>query len=235
MTAPTYTALPTAPSRADATTFDSRADPWLTAIESLPGEVNGITTYIDNQKETFSGLKWWFTGTVVTSGKVYFDPTTGGSYRAKSDFTSLTIPSGDLSNWEPAGGLAASDADKLAFITATVPANVDELSGGDDFIANGAIAHGEVVFLEVAGTVKSISISAEADHWYGVAQSSVADGESVRVAAIGETGTGLSSLTIGSVYYVDDDGTLTISASGGRLIGYAKSTTELFITKGNAQ
>jgi len=60
----------------------------------------------------------------------------------------------------------------------------------------------------------------------GIAQKSVSDTETVKVETLGGLATNLSGLTIGSKYYVQDDGTTTTSSSG-QFLGRAITATTI--------
>ena len=60
----------------------------------------------------------------------------------------------------------------------------------------------------------------------GIAQATVADTETVEVETLGGLATNLSGLTIGSKYYVQDDGTITTS-SAGQFLGRAITATTI--------
>ncbi len=60
----------------------------------------------------------------------------------------------------------------------------------------------------------------------GIAQATVADTETLKVETLGGLSTNLSGLTIGSKYYVQDDGTTTTSSSG-QFLGRAVTTTTI--------
>lgn len=235
MTKPTITAMPTAPDRTDAATFDTRADPWLTALAGMPAEVNALVDYVENQAEIYSDVTWWVSGGSYSQYDAVFDPADGGTYRAKTTHSGVsTAPSADSTNWESAGGVPASSQAKLDLLSVTAAVDLDELRTTRSYTANGAITAGETVVLETAGTVKALTPSpSDADDWLGFAKNTVADGEEVDLATPGDLVTGLSSLTINSDYYLDDDGTFTISDTG-RKVGIALSATSILITEGNA-
>ena len=71
----------------------------------------------------------------------------------------------------------------------------------------------------------------DAGNWIGTAGATVADGEDVTINSMGKVDLNQSGLTIGSVYYIDDDGSLTTSSSGGRKIGKAVAADKLYITE----
>lgn len=75
MTLPTITALPTAPSRTDPSTFASRGDAFVAALATLRSEINTwgtalpgeLTTYAPLASPTFTGTPTLPTGTVATT------------------------------------------------------------------------------------------------------------------------------------------------------------------------
>ena len=159
MSKPSITALPTAPSRAVPATFLTLNDPFLTALESAPGEVNSSKDWIEKGAERYSDLKWWVSGTSYSSGNVVFDPANGGSYRAKTSHTSVTAPSADSTNWTTAGGVSPADQTKLAHMTVPEAIDLDQLAGGKFMTADGAITAGETVVLKSDGDVAAVSSS----------------------------------------------------------------------------
>jgi|DEB0MinimDraft_6_1074348.scaffolds.fasta_scaffold18239_1 hypothetical protein len=64
----------------------------------------------------------------------------------------------------------------------------------------------------------------------GISNETQADGQTTEIAIIGSVVDGFTGLTIGSNYYVQEDGTITTS-TGGQLIGKAISATQLLITQ----
>jgi hypothetical protein len=81
--------------------------------------------------------------------------------------------------------------------------------------------------------VAAAGVTTDAGDWLGISQNAADDAASVRVAINGNIADGLTGLTIDTIYYVDDDGTLTTSSVGGRKIGRATATTKLQITEDN--
>ena len=74
--------------------------------------------------------------------------------------------------------------------------------------------------------------SSAGSYTIGIANSTVADTESVNIDILAGTNASQTGLTIGDTYYVDVDGTITNIDSGYGVIGKALSATELLITKG---
>ena len=64
----------------------------------------------------------------------------------------------------------------------------------------------------------------------GISNETQADGQTTEIAIIGSVVDGFTGLTIGTNYYVQEDGTITTS-TGGQLIGKAISATQLLITQ----
>jgi hypothetical protein len=86
-----------------------------------------------------------------------------------------------------------------------------------------------------AGIFTVANYTNNADTWIGIA-----DGTSGTVKIMGGVAEGLTGLTTGTIYYVNYDGTLTATENAGPengtygKIGRAISSTQLFITEGNA-
>ena len=85
-----------------------------------------------------------------------------------------------------------------------------------------------IVDIEPGGT------TTDAGDWIGTAGNSAADTEDVIINSAGKVDTNQSGLTIGTTYYVADDGSLETSASGGRKIGKAVAADKLYITERRA-
>ena len=74
----------------------------------------------------------------------------------------------------------------------------------------------------------------DAGDWLGIAEATVADGGDCPITLKGGINESQSGLTIGTIYYVDDDGSLTSSSAGGRKLGKATAADKILITEGNA-
>jgi hypothetical protein len=80
-------------------------------------------------------------------------------------------------------------------------------------------------------TLPAPSTNLSSTNLLGLASETKADGESVDIAVIGPTVDGYTGLTIGSLYYVQEDGTITTSSTDAQLIGKAISATKILITQ----
>ena len=78
----------------------------------------------------------------------------------------------------------------------------------------------------VVGTITSIVTNLTSTNFLGIAQATVADTATVEVETLGGLATNLSGLTIGSKYYVQDDGTTTTN-SAGQFLGRAVTATTI--------
>ena len=105
------------------------------------------------------------------------------------------------------------------------------ITGTETFTATGSITAGQVVALRTDGNVEVVSASNVAN-WIGVSTQTVTNGNTLKVTILGGINTNLTGLTIGSVYYVQNDATISTS-SGSYKIGRAIATTKLYITEGN--
>jgi hypothetical protein len=138
----------------------------------------------------------------------------------QSFVSAFTLPTSDGT----AGQILTTNASgTLAFANQTVNLST----------ASGAIAAGEVVALNVNGTVTKVTTSTLANAWYGISSQAIADGATGYIQTRGAINANQSSLTIRSVYYLADNGSLTTSTSSGRKVGKAISATKLLITEGN--
>ena len=96
------------------------------------------------------------------------------------------------------------------------------------FTADGAIAQGDTVSLETNGKVKKItSANSNLARFIGLADAAISDTASGKVTMKGGIAVnGLSSLTPGATYYVQNDGTLSTTSSS-VTAGKAMSTTSI--------
>jgi len=69
--------------------------------------------------------------------------------------------------------------------------------------------------------------------WIGFADGAISSGASGAVTLISGVNENQSSLAIGSVYYVQPNGTISTS-TGGLKVGKAVATTKIYVTEGNA-
>lgn len=136
--------------------------------------------------------------------------------------------------WQLTLGMLPSDKAKLDLLTVPSAVNLNNLRRGKFRTADGAGSAGDVVARQSDGTIKVVTTgNANADDWLGFVASDFVDAASVRVLGCGDIVTGLTGLTYGETHYLDGDGSLTISAVGGRKVGLALSTTDLLITEIN--
>lgn len=193
-------------------------------------------SYLEARTGDPSAQSLWVSGTSYSDGDTVYSPTDLLPYRANKDIAnSTTDPNADGgTDWDGAGGIAAADLTKLGYMTVTEVIDLDISQDRVILTANGSITAGELLVLEDAGTVKGVTPSpTDADDWVGFAAHSAADGQDVIVNTAGDVDENQSGLTIGSTYYADDDGTLTISDTG-RKIGKAVAADKLYITERRA-
>jgi hypothetical protein len=69
--------------------------------------------------------------------------------------------------------------------------------------------------------------------WFGIAQQSVTNADCI-IRLLSGVANGLEDLVINSVYYVQDDGSITTNVVSGRKIGIAIASDKLLITEANA-
>ena len=70
-------------------------------------------------------------------------------------------------------------------------------------------------------------------NWIGIADAAISDTATGTINLIGSIDDSQSSLTIGSLYYMQDDATVTTTSATNREVGRAVSATELLITQGS--
>jgi hypothetical protein len=98
--------------------------------------------------------------------------------------------------------------------------------------ASGAITNGKPVVVNSAGTVSVVNGSnLTTENYIGIASGGTyADGQSVTVDTIGTVNADQSSLTAGQQYFVQEDGTLGLTADSTSVVaGTAISATELIV------
>lgn len=85
-----------------------------------------------------------------------------------------------------------------------------------------------------AAVITPSSAASTAADWVGIAEENISNAATGYVTLLGGINDQQSSLTVGSVYYVDADGTIVASPTAYGKIGKAISATELLVTEGNA-
>jgi len=88
----------------------------------------------------------------------------------------------------------------------------------------------KISFSQVAGSITTTNLTAT--NFVGIADAGISTSATGTVVVQGGTATGLTSLTIGSKYYVQDDGTITTVSSSVNA-GLAISTTALLLNGGS--
>lgn len=78
------------------------------------------------------------------------------------------------------------------------------------------------------------SASSNNTDWIGFAESAISDTATGDILVVGSTAENQSGLTIGSTYYVQEDGTLGTSSTNAVKVGRAIAANKLLITEGNA-
>lgn len=97
------------------------------------------------------------------------------------------------------------------------------------FVADGAISSGDTVSLETSGKVKKItSGNANVARFIGIADAGISDTDSGNVTIKGGISTNVSSLTAGTDYYCQADGSIGTSSGGSAVkMGKAMSATSI--------
>jgi hypothetical protein len=72
-------------------------------------------------------------------------------------------------------------------------------------------------------------------NYVGIAKAAISDGATGTVNIVGSVDDSQSSLTVGSVYYLQDNATISTTYKKGREIGRALSATNLLLTNGSIQ
>lgn len=126
----TITALPTPPTRADATNFSTRADAFMAALPTFVAEANADSLAIAANATLASSsaanaaasanAAIWVSGTTYAIGDVRWSPATRYTYRRITAGAGTTDPSNDATNWALAGTMLLS----LVISTSTANAMV---------------------------------------------------------------------------------------------------------------
>jgi len=105
-----------------------------------------------------------------------------------------------------------------------------------DFVASGALPNGKPVILKADGTVEVVAESGgatnlTADNFLGTSTEAYADTDTATILLQGGISTNQSGLTIGSDYYVQEDGTLATTADTISVkLGKALSATTVLLS-----
>ena len=83
-------------------------------------------------------------------------------------------------------------------------------------------------------TFQTAAATSNNTSWIGFAESAISDSASGDILVVGSTAENQSGLTIGSTYYVQEDGTLATTTSNAIKVGRAIAANKLLITEGNA-
>lgn len=125
----------------------------------------------------------------------------------------------------PGGGFSSATAISSVVRTATFPVfPVMDTSANKLYSLVG----------DEAAVITPSSAASTAADWVGIAESGIANAATGFVTLLGGINDQQSSLTIGSVFYVDTDGGITTAVTPYGKIGKAISATELLVTEGNA-
>ena len=159
------TSPPTAPSRADISTFVARADAWVAWLESEADDIgqNATATYVNSQEAEASasaasaaaagvGAALWVSGTTYAIGDVRRSPVNYLPYRRLTSGAGTTDPSADTTNW----ALAAAIGPTLAEVTGTtVSASVN----GHYFLTNAAATTVTLPSSPAAGAIVWVTVA----------------------------------------------------------------------------
>lgn len=113
-------------------------------------------------------------------------------------------------------------------------AELSSLNKNRSFTATGSITKANIVSLRSDGTIESVTSSSNASTWIGIAAENISSGQTGQIYVVGGLADGFSSLTVDADYYVNDNGTVGTSSTSNGKIGRAASSTEIYITSGNA-
>lgn len=234
MAAPTIPTMPVAPSISVPSQISTRMGNLATALSTVPGVVDALRVHVEALPAT--ATQEWDSGTDYAVGASAWSPTDFITYRcivaAGPSHGSTTDPASTPARWVNPAAPDAADQDKLDFLDISEPRNLDNAPTRRLFTADGSITAQYAVVLNSDGSVSQVTESpTDAGDWRAVARDSASDGETLRLWWIGDIASGFTALTFEAPYFVDDDGAIVLSDTG-RPIGYAISTTEIYITHG---
>ena len=98
----------------------------------------------------------------------------------------------------------------------------------DQFVITWRRGSGSTVADVYSSTYKVQTTTTTADKYIGIAQSTVADGAAIKVDTFGATNNNQSSLSAGTTYYVQNDGSIGTTSTSTKA-GMALSATKLLI------
>ena len=152
-----------------------------------------------------------------TDGKAIVITVTGGSTNS--------ISVGNVNKFHSHSSGNPTDSFEISVSNAnTVVYDPDKQSFQALFGIGGNTTHGKLKSL----TLNASSATTNSARYIGFAQSAVSNGAAIKVDVSGATNNNQSSLTAGSIYYVQDDGTIATTSSSVKA-GIALSATKLLI------
>jgi alpha-tubulin suppressor-like RCC1 family protein len=150
--------------------------------------------------------------------------TIGANYYVQGDGTLSTYP-GIVS--VRAGRAVSSTSLQIA----TDGADGVDGTNGVSLVASGEILNGAPVILKSDGTVEAVNGNLTVDNFIGMAVEAYIDGDLAHIVLKGSTSNNQTGLTIGAVYYVQSDGTLSITPDTPSVVaGMAISATSLLVS-----
>lgn len=234
MTAPTLSSFPAAPTLSQPGAISNRMELLASAVKSMPPQMETLRVYVEGLPSTATPK--WNSSTDYAVGDDAWSPTNFISYRcttaAGPSHGSTTDPASTPARWLNPGAPGSADETKLGYISVSGAVNLSTAPSVRLFGASGAISEGYAVKVNGDGTVSQVGGSpTDAGDWIAIARDAAADGETLRLWWIGNVAGGFTGLTFEAAYYVDDDGAPVLSDTS-RPLGYAVSTTEIYITNG---
>ena len=112
-------------------------------------------------------------------------------------------------------------------------AGVHGITAVDEYNRVAVVRHSGTNVLYIT-TFDTATISSNNTNWIGFASEAISNAASGDILVVGSTDENQSSLTVGSTYYVQQDGTLGTSTANAIKAGRAIAATKLLITEGNA-
>jgi hypothetical protein len=119
------------------------------------------------------------------------------------------------------GGASIFESAEVYYVSATFDSNSNKVVIA--YRDNGNSSYGTAVTFKPSDVV----------NWIGFASEDAADDATATINIIGGVNEGQTGLTIGSNYYLSDDGTLTTTTTDGREVGRAIAADKIMITQGS--
>ena len=207
-------------------TFDSNSNKVVIAYQDLGNSTKGTAVV-----GTVSGTSISF-GTSV----VFEDGVTSGIVATfDSNVNKVLIAHRDQSNTDTGRVIAGSvDGTSISFLPADTYSSLgySQISITFDSNSNKSVIAYQDTGNSNYGTALTYNPT-DVLEWIGFASADVSDSSTATINVVSSVNEGQSGLTVGSKYYLPNNGTLTTSATSGREVGRAIAADKILITQGS--